>query len=64
VQLAPDAGPEDIASNIMMALASPEPLIAAWARYRLRVMAAHARGAADPFDQYFAGANVLSVLAI
>jgi hypothetical protein len=39
------------------ALASPEPLTAAWARYRLRVMAALLSGAADPLDQHYAGVD-------
>jgi hypothetical protein len=33
------------------ALRSPEPLVSAWARFRLRVIAALATGADDPLDQ-------------
>jgi hypothetical protein len=47
-----------LTDDFVAALASPEPLIAAWARYRLRVLIAFLSGAADPFDQYFAGADV------
>lgn len=46
-------------NDFVAARTSPEPLIAAWARYWLRVMAAFLRGAAHPFDQYFTGTDCL-----